>query len=321
MPLESITYIPDLVAANPTTSDGLVQGDDHLRGIKAALRNTLPNWTAAALTATQAELDAAVSQSKGLSVHVVPAGTAGAPGLQVVGDSDTGLYSPATNEVAVAVAGQKAVHVHADKSVDLTGAATVAGTLAVTGAITGPGSVPYGAVLEWYDDTLPTEGGWAWANGQIIASANTVCPVLLARWGSRFGGNGVSTMGVPDRREVAAYGKGTMGGTTSPGRITNYALTTIGSFIGACLYTLGLTEIPAHTHGPGNLSGTTGSVVTSINNASTGSNTPDISRTLSANTSSVSATMTSGVTGSSGGGGAHDNVSPGVVCNFIVRLG
>lgn len=60
MPLETITYISDLNPANPTVSDGLVQGDDHLRGIKAALKNTLPNFTGAALSSTQAQLDALV---------------------------------------------------------------------------------------------------------------------------------------------------------------------------------------------------------------------------------------------------------------------
>jgi microcystin-dependent protein len=61
MPLETITYISDLNPANPSVADGLVQGDDHLRGIKAALKNTLPNFTAGALTSTQAQIDALVA--------------------------------------------------------------------------------------------------------------------------------------------------------------------------------------------------------------------------------------------------------------------
>jgi hypothetical protein len=75
MPLETITYISDLVAANPTTSDGLVEGDDHLRGIKAALRNSLPGLvgTTAATTAALDALQAAYVVGKAW----IPAGFIG----------------------------------------------------------------------------------------------------------------------------------------------------------------------------------------------------------------------------------------------------
>lgn len=43
MPLETGTYIGDLTATNPTSSDAVGQGDDHLRLIKTTLQNTLPN--------------------------------------------------------------------------------------------------------------------------------------------------------------------------------------------------------------------------------------------------------------------------------------
>jgi hypothetical protein len=46
--------------------------------------------------------------------------------------------------------------------------------------------VPIGGTVVWWDDTLPAEGGWAWANGQVIASANTVCyPVLACTLGQQ----------------------------------------------------------------------------------------------------------------------------------------
>jgi len=40
VPLETATYIRDLVAANPPVTDYVSQGDDHLRMIKSALQNT-----------------------------------------------------------------------------------------------------------------------------------------------------------------------------------------------------------------------------------------------------------------------------------------
>ena len=46
MPLEIADYIDELVPANPTTADGVNQGDDHLRLLKQVLQNALPGNTA-----------------------------------------------------------------------------------------------------------------------------------------------------------------------------------------------------------------------------------------------------------------------------------
>lgn len=51
MPLETATYINDLVTSNPAASDGLNQADDHMRLIKSVLKNTFPG-ASAPLTAT-----------------------------------------------------------------------------------------------------------------------------------------------------------------------------------------------------------------------------------------------------------------------------
>lgn len=56
MALESTTYINGLVATNPTGTDPKSQGDDHIRLVKSAIKNTLPNITGA-VTATQDELN------------------------------------------------------------------------------------------------------------------------------------------------------------------------------------------------------------------------------------------------------------------------
>jgi microcystin-dependent protein len=58
LPLESATYISDLVTSNPAASDGLNNADDHMRLIKSALKATFPSFTAAALNSTQAQIDA-----------------------------------------------------------------------------------------------------------------------------------------------------------------------------------------------------------------------------------------------------------------------
>ena len=56
MGVETFQYIDDLVATNPTATDNVSEGDDHIRGIKTTLKNTLPNVTGA-ITSTQAELN------------------------------------------------------------------------------------------------------------------------------------------------------------------------------------------------------------------------------------------------------------------------
>lgn len=52
VPLESATYISQLVATNPITTDEISQGDDHLRLVKSVLQTQFPNLGAAAVTGT-----------------------------------------------------------------------------------------------------------------------------------------------------------------------------------------------------------------------------------------------------------------------------
>lgn len=56
MPLETGTYISDLVATNPTNADFKNFGDDHLRLLKSVLKNSLPG-VSGAVTATHTELN------------------------------------------------------------------------------------------------------------------------------------------------------------------------------------------------------------------------------------------------------------------------
>jgi microcystin-dependent protein len=321
--LETATYVPELVSSNPGHTDGLTQADSHLRLIKAALKSTFPNFTAAALNATQAAIDAAVAVVTGTAAHLFPLGSAAAPSITPIGDTDTGIYSAGANKLDFATNGVKAVEIDASQNVSMTAGANVAGALAVTGAITGPGAVPIGGTVLWWDDTLPSEGGWAWANGQVLTSANTLYPVLLARWGSKFGGNGITTMGLPDMREVSPVGKSTMGATTTPGRITNYVATTIGGFIGACLHVLTTGEMPTHTHnatdGGGHSHLLSGYYAGTQNNGAINGGGSQVAGLIGSPTTDVQHVAITNST--TGGGASHDNVSPGVVCNFIVRLG
>ena len=69
MGLESATYISDLDAANPLSTDLKSQGDDHLRLIKAALKATFPNVTGA-VTPTHTELGYVAGVTSALQTQI-----------------------------------------------------------------------------------------------------------------------------------------------------------------------------------------------------------------------------------------------------------
>lgn len=63
MALESATYISGLVSTNPTSSDNVGEGDNHLRLIKSTLLATFPN-VAGAMTKTHTQLNTAVADTE-----------------------------------------------------------------------------------------------------------------------------------------------------------------------------------------------------------------------------------------------------------------
>jgi microcystin-dependent protein len=79
MALESASFIAGLNQANPLATDSVAQADDHIRLIKAVLKNTFPNLTGA-VTATQSQLNTPVPVGFiGMwsgAVNAVPAGWA-----------------------------------------------------------------------------------------------------------------------------------------------------------------------------------------------------------------------------------------------------
>lgn len=56
MSLETSTYINGLVVTNPTSSDPVSRGDDHLKLLKSTIKNTFPNVTGA-ITTTHVEIN------------------------------------------------------------------------------------------------------------------------------------------------------------------------------------------------------------------------------------------------------------------------
>lgn len=167
-----------------------------------------------------------------------------------------------------------------------------------------------GDVREYYGATLPADGCWRWADGAIYNVADF--PVAGAFFGNRFGGDGVATFGVPDRRGRVAVGRDNMGGTAA-NRITaavaGFNGATLGAVGGAQSHTLATSEMPSHNHPTarriesGNISGLSGFSVYSKLEAMV-----EYSIALH------------GRIEDQGGGGAHRNVQPSIVSNFIVKV-
>jgi len=55
----AFNFITDLNSANPAATDNVSVGDDHLRGIKAAIAGTFTNFAGIALTPTEAQINLA----------------------------------------------------------------------------------------------------------------------------------------------------------------------------------------------------------------------------------------------------------------------
>ena len=70
MPLESsFTSIADLNVNWPAIGDLVSQGDDHLRGIKSALKNTFPNVNSA-VTSSDEELNYLVNATSNIQQQI-----------------------------------------------------------------------------------------------------------------------------------------------------------------------------------------------------------------------------------------------------------
>jgi hypothetical protein len=105
MPVETATYVSQLDPSLPAHTDGLNQADSHARLIKSALQATFPNFTAVALSATQAQIDAAINAVLGTVAIRYLLGSAALPGITPVGDPNTGIYSPGADQLGFAVNG------------------------------------------------------------------------------------------------------------------------------------------------------------------------------------------------------------------------
>lgn len=143
--------------------------------------------------------------------------------------------------------------------------------------------------------------GWALCDGQLLAVASN--DALFSLLGTRYGGDGRTSFGLPDLRSRIPIGAG-----QGPG-LTNRVL---GAKLGTESETLTANQVPAHTHDWQTTAG-----------AASATN-PQGARLAAATVYSPDAPDTtlsaSAVTRSSGGGLSHTNEQPFLVVNYIIAL-
>jgi microcystin-dependent protein len=180
-------------------------------------------------------------------------------------------------------------------------------------AISLTGSILVGEVKIYAGTSAPA--GWLFCYGQAIS--RTTYAALFAILSTTYGaGDGSTTFNVPDLRGRVVAGQDDMGGS-SANRLTGVTGSvngdTLGGTGGTETHTLVTAEIPAHTHA---LAWTSGKP-----NSGSGTRSNNIEDAPgSRNTGST--TNVGGITiNSEGGGGAHNNVQPTIILNYMIFAG
>lgn len=144
--------------------------------------------------------------------------------------------------------------------------------------------------------------GWALCNGQLLSIAQNTA--LFSLLGTTFGGDGITTFGLPNLQGRRPIGQGTQsgGGPTY----------TQGQAGGEEATTLALSHLPAHSHGL--------SASTSVGNLTS----PSGAFLAASAVDAPYATTPDGAQGtpvaSAGGGQPHENRPPYLALNFAIAL-
>lgn len=179
MALETATYLNGLVATNPTSTDGMQQGDDHLRLIKAVLLATFPNLTGP-VTSTQTALNTTTGLLSNGLLTVPASGTAGTGGAVTL--KGQGAYPDLTL-------------LNYQGSLNIYSATTQIATIDPSGNLTVLGYVNAGTLIKQLANTLVPTGSVQLWSGSVAS--------IPAGWHLCDG-----TSGTPDLRGYFVAGAG-----------------------------------------------------------------------------------------------------------------
>jgi microcystin-dependent protein len=167
-------------------------------------------------------------------------------------------------------------------------------------------SEPFIAEIRIFAGTFAPRG-WAFCNGQLVSVSQN--PALFSLVGTIYGGDGRTTFGLPDLRGRAPLHPGTGPGLT-PRRL--------GEKAGAETATLTSSQMPSHDH---RLTGdTTGATTGDPAGALPATVTPPPASKRLYRSSGTPASMNTNALAPVGGGGAHNNMQPYLVLNYIIAL-
>lgn len=168
-------------------------------------------------------------------------------------------------------------------------------------------AIPVGAGMDYWGTVAPS--GFLFPYGQVLNVADF--PALGATFNNRYGGDGVTTFGMPDKRGRVSIGKDDMGGS-----LANRITSAIGGIVGAVLGAFGGNQASAgvgsHTHPYS---------TTHLDNS--GSYHVDnyvyVQGVNLGDPGAVGVRYQTGVTSAPGGAGSLAILPPGIVCNYIIK--
>jgi microcystin-dependent protein len=146
--------------------------------------------------------------------------------------------------------------------------------------------------------------GWAFCNGALLPLAQNTA--LFSLVGTTYGGNGVSTFGLPDLRGRMGMGFG-QGPGLSPREL--------GETVGSATHTLSTAQVPAHGH-----------ALNAVATATTGAPGPTVALATTSNgapayrTPGATVALSAASLNAAGGAQPHENRQPFLGLNFCIAL-
>lgn len=250
-------------------------------------------------------------------------GTLALPSIAFTSAASTGIYKTASGFALVIAGVQIAEYTAA--GLDVTGAVTA-------NAITV--GTPIGGGMDYWGTTAPA--GWLFPYGQVVSQTTYAALYAVLSTTYNTSGEGAGNFRLPDKRNLASFGKGNMGGVDR-GLITFAGSGVDGTVLGASGGAQTVAILQANfpnvnfTNSGIAATVTNGTVTTPLksNGASSGpgansaqGSVDGATNQVPANSGTVGVSITSQGSANSGGSGtALNKLPPGIVCNYIIYAG